>query len=128
MPEYMFLMHDDANNDATDEASDNANDWQPYLSRLQGDGHFERGSAIGHGICVRKDGDAPAVTAHLTGYIRVNADDLAHAKSMLAGNPHFEAGNRRDPRTAADGLMLAALCEFRRRFFRPALRNLGFDH
>lgn len=95
MPEYMFLMHDDA--------SDNANDWQPYLSRLQGDGHFEGGSAIGHGICVRKDGDAPAVTAHLAGYIRVNADDLAHAKSMLAGNPHFEAGGtveiRELPRT-----------------------------
>ena len=34
----------------------------------------------------------PSLTAHLAGYIRVNADDLDHAKSLLAGNPHFEAG------------------------------------
>ena len=46
---------------------------------------------------------APPVTAHLTGYIRLNADSLDHAKSMLTGNPHFEAGGtveiRELPRT-----------------------------
>jgi len=43
------------------------------------------------------------VTAQLTGYIRLNADSLDHAKSMLTGNPHFEAGGtveiRELPRT-----------------------------
>ena len=54
-------------------------------------------------FCIRKTDKAPSLTAHLAGYIRVNADDLNHAKSMLAGNPHFEAGGtveiRELPRT-----------------------------
>ena len=66
-------------------------------------GHFEGGSAIGDGACVRKAGAAAALSAHLTGYIRLNANSLDHAKSMLAGNPHFEAGGtveiRELPRT-----------------------------
>ena len=32
------------------------------------------------------------MTAHLTGYFRVVADSLDDAKSMLAGNPLYEAG------------------------------------
>jgi hypothetical protein len=43
------------------------------------------------------------MSTHLTGYVRVSADSLAHAKSMVAGNPHFEAGGtveiRELPRT-----------------------------
>ena len=95
MPEFMLLMHDDA--------SDNEPDWQPYLSKLAGTGHFEGGSAIGPGVCIRKVGRTPSITAHLAGYLRVNADNLEHAKSMVAGNPHFEAGGtveiRELPRT-----------------------------
>jgi hypothetical protein len=52
---------------------------------------------------VRKRGATPSVTAHLTGYVRVVADSLDHAKSMLAGNPLYEAGGiveiRELPRT-----------------------------
>lgn len=84
MPDYMFFMHDDAR--------DGENDWEPYLTKLKANGSFEGGSAIGNGVCVRKGGEVPSLTAHLTGYIRVNADDLDHARSLLAGNPHFEAG------------------------------------
>jgi hypothetical protein len=84
VPEYIFLMHDDA--------SDGDDDWGPYLKTLKDSGHFEGGSAIGDGACVRKAGAAAALSAHLTGYIRLNAISLDHAKSMLAGNPHFEAG------------------------------------
>jgi hypothetical protein len=29
---------------------------------------------------------------HLIGYVRVNANNLDHAKSLLVENPHFEAG------------------------------------
>jgi hypothetical protein len=43
------------------------------------------------------------VTEHLAGYIRVTADSLDAARSLLAGNPHFEAGGtveiRELPRT-----------------------------
>ena len=50
------------------------------------------GSAIGEGPCLRKAGAAPGVTAHLAGFIRVNADSLAAAKPLLPGNPVYEAG------------------------------------
>ena len=95
MTEYILLMHDDA--------LDDGNAWEPYLERLKKTGCFQGGSAIGDGVCVRKTGAPPSVTAHLTGYIRVNADSLDHAKSMLTGNPLFEAGGtveiRELPRT-----------------------------
>jgi hypothetical protein len=95
MVDYVFLMHDDAD----DEGS-----WEPYLQRLKTNGSFEGGSAIGDGVCVRKRGTAPSVTAHLSGFIRVKADNIEHAKTLLAGNPHFEGGGtveiRELPRTS----------------------------
>jgi hypothetical protein len=95
MPEYILLMHDDAIDDETA--------WEPYLRKLKQSGAFEGGSAIGDGVCARKSGTPPEVTAHLTGYIRVTADSLEQAKSLLVGNPHFEAGGtveiRELPRT-----------------------------
>jgi hypothetical protein len=95
MPEYIFLMHGDADDDETA--------WGPYLRRLEQSGCFQGGSAIGEGICVRKRGAAPSLTAYLTGYFRVVADSLDDAKSMLAGNPMYEAGGtveiRELPRT-----------------------------
>jgi hypothetical protein len=95
MTEYIFLMHDDC--DADEKA------WEPYLHGLQQSGFFEGGSAIGGGVCVRKRGAPASVTAHLAGFIRVNADSLDQAKSLLIGNPVFEAGGtveiRELPRT-----------------------------
>ena len=94
MADYIFLMHDDAADDG---------DWEPYLGRLRQSGSFQGGSAIGDGVCARKSGSAAPVTAYLTGYIRVTAESLDQAKSLLAGNPHFEAGGtveiRELPRT-----------------------------
>jgi hypothetical protein len=95
MAEYIFLMHNDSRRD------DSA--WLPYLRRLQDGGFFEGGSAIGEGECIRKSGTPPPVTAHLAGYIRVHAASLDQAKSLLIGNPVFEAGGtveiRELPRT-----------------------------
>jgi hypothetical protein len=95
MTDSIFLMHDDAIGD--DKA------WGPYLDRLKQDGFFEGGSAIGGGVCARRSGELPPVTSHLIGYIRVNADGINQAKSLLAGNPVFEAGGtveiRELPRT-----------------------------
>jgi len=84
MGNYIFFMHDDATADETA--------WQPYLRRLQQSGCFEGGSAIGDGVCERKTGAPASPTKHLAGFIRVNADSLDHAKSLLVGNPTFEAG------------------------------------
>ena len=95
MAEYILLMHDDA--------LDDERSWEPYLRQLRESGCFQGGSAIGEGICLRKKGAVPPVTTQLVGYIRLNADSLDHAKSMLTGNPHFEAGGtveiRELPRT-----------------------------
>jgi hypothetical protein len=95
MPEYIFLMHDDGPADEQD--------WQPYLHKLQQSGCFQGGSAIGEGVCIRKTGSSAAMTAHLAGFIRVEADSLAAAKSLLSGNPVYEAGGtveiRELPRT-----------------------------
>jgi hypothetical protein len=95
MPDYILLMHDDS--DADDKA------WAPYLQRLQRDGFFQGGSAIGEGVCLRRSGTPAPVTAHLAGFIRINADSLDQAKSLLTGNPVFEAGGtveiRELPRT-----------------------------
>jgi hypothetical protein len=74
-----------------------------HTSKLQQGGYFEGGSAIGDGVCARKNGAPASVTVHLTGYIRVNANSPDQAKSLLTGNPHFEAGGtveiRELPRT-----------------------------
>jgi hypothetical protein len=58
MTEYILLMHDDAIDDDTA--------WEPYLRKLRQSGVFEGGSAIGDGVCARKSGTPPGVTAHLT--------------------------------------------------------------
>jgi len=96
MAEYILFMHDDA-------AADDASAWDTYLQALDRKGVFEGGSEIGSGVCVRKSGAPPAVTRHLAGYIRVTAATIEEAKSLLAGNPHFEAGGtieiRELPRT-----------------------------
>jgi hypothetical protein len=96
MADYIFLMHDDA-------AMEAAQSWEDYIRKLMDGGWFEGGSVIGNGVCMRKNGAAPPVTAHVVGYIRVNARDIAHAQSLLSGNPHFEAGGtveiRELPRT-----------------------------
>jgi hypothetical protein len=96
MAEYLFLMHDDATADET--AS-----WDDYIERLLEEEAFEGGSVVGDGVCVRKNGAAAPVTAHIVGYIRVDASSLAEAQALLAGNPHFEAGGtveiRELPRT-----------------------------
>jgi hypothetical protein len=84
MPDYLFLMHNDA------VAAGQA--WAPYLHMLIEDGTLRGGSAIGDGVCERKHGVPAALTSHLAGFMRVSADNLEHARSLLAGNPVFEAG------------------------------------
>ena len=95
MADYILFMHDDATDDPTA--------WDRYLQTLKQNGVFEGGSAIGTGICMRKGTPAPDITRHLAGYIRVAAATIEEVTSLLAGNPHFEAGGtveiRELPRT-----------------------------
>jgi len=88
MPDFLLLTH--RHEDVR--PADQDHQWDAYLARLRAAGSLQGGSAIGDGICVRKDGEAPAITDHLTGFIRVGADDLDGACALLAGHPVFEAG------------------------------------
>jgi hypothetical protein len=96
MADYILFMHDDA-------ATDDPSAWDGYLQTLKRKGVFEGGSEIGGGVCIRKGAAAAGITKHLGGYIRVSAVTIDEAKSLLAGNPHFEAGGtveiRELPRT-----------------------------
>ena len=86
MADYMLLMHELPNGMAYP-------DWGPYLAKLGASGHLRGGSAIGGGLCVRRDsGDTPDITRHIGGYIKVEAESLDAAKDLLAGNPVYEAG------------------------------------
>lgn len=84
MADFIFLMHNDA--------AERADDWAAYLAKLNASGRFRGGSTIGSGLLARKSGDAQSTTAHITGYIRIEADDLAHARNFVAGNPTYEGG------------------------------------
>ena len=97
MSEYMLLMHGDEIGEVRDD------EWAPYLQKLKDGGYFRGGSAIGNGECARKSGAIPDISRHLSGFIRVEADSIFQARSLLAGNPVFEAGGtveiRELPRT-----------------------------
>ncbi|MBI1214084.1 MAG: hypothetical protein GC190_21690 [Alphaproteobacteria bacterium] len=85
MAEFIFFMHAEA-------PHARAQDWAAYFAKLRAAGAFEGGSAIGAGSCERKTGAPPPLSTQLSGYIRVSARDLAEARTLLAGNPVYEAG------------------------------------
>lgn len=97
MKDYILLMHNDARTDG----GDGPRDWPAYFAKLREAGAFQGGSSIGDGICVRKNDHAPAITAHLAGYIRIRAIDLDHARQLVAGNPVFEANGTVEVRELA---------------------------
>ncbi len=86
MTDFLFLMHDDAPNAVELEA------WGPYLARLRTEGHLSGGSAVTEGVCRRKAGPPGPLSAHIGGYLRVEAKDIDAAQALLPGNPVFEAG------------------------------------
>jgi hypothetical protein len=101
MPDYLLLMHDDIPASAARDA-----DWGTYLARLEAAGTLQGGSEIGPGVCVRKSGETPEITAHLAGFIRITAVSMDDARAWLAGNPVYEAGGtveiRELPQTSPD--------------------------
>ena len=85
MADFLQLMHNDVLG-PTDE------DWSAYLGKLRAGGHHEGGSAVGAGLCVRQGAAAPGISSHIGGYILIEARDLDEARSLVAGNPVYEAG------------------------------------
>jgi hypothetical protein len=84
MADFIYLMHEAEPADPVV--------WQAYIEGLNAKGVLRGGSAIGKGVCLRKDGPAPAISHHIVGYVRVEVDDMAAAQALLAGNPVYEAG------------------------------------
>jgi hypothetical protein len=84
--DFILLMHTDSTRAET------AGAWERYFTLLRTQGIFDGGSAIGGGDCYRQDGAVPDASSPLVGFIRIRADDLAHARRALAGNPVFESG------------------------------------
>ncbi len=94
MPDFLFFMH----NDAPGERAEGTGTL--YLSTLEASGHLRGGSAIGDGVCVRRDGKPVATAAHLSGFVRIEAASMEEAQRLLAGNlPVFEAGGTVEIRT-----------------------------
>lgn len=89
MKDYILLMHNDLPSGATDRDDDA---WARYLARLQATGRFDGGSAIGDGACVSKSGPSRDITASIGGYLRVRAESLDEVRTLLSGNPVYEAG------------------------------------
>lgn len=86
MSEFLLLMH----NDGALAVQDGA--WPRYIASLNALGVLRGGSSIGPGICVKRSGNGPGINSQLTGYIKIEATDLAHARELVQGNPTFEAG------------------------------------
>lgn len=85
MAEFLFLMHSDAREPVFE------NSWTVYIERLVSIGAMRAGSAIGGGRSFRHSGRPASLTDHIVGYLKIEAESIDHAVTMLAGNPIFEA-------------------------------------
>ena len=88
MNDYVLLMY----NDVPESQRRPGHEWGTYFAKLREAGVFQGGSSIGGGVCVRKEGRVPEITAHIGGYIRIRAVDLDAARALVAGNPVYEGG------------------------------------
>lgn len=89
MHDFLLIMYDDAINKAD---ADDDEKWSSYLACLRSSGRFEGGSSVGTGLMCRKDHPDRPSEPGMSGFIRVRANSLEHAKGFLSGNPTYEAG------------------------------------
>lgn len=87
MADYMMLMHNDL---TATEGGPEA--WEAYIAELVVQGRLLGGSVLGPGLCLRKGKRPPKLSAGITGFIRIEADDLSQVRRLLTGNPVYEAG------------------------------------
>lgn len=83
---FMLLMHSDYDMKGKPET------WDPYLKSLDAAGVLRGGSAIGSGLCLRKEGTPAEVSKSIVGYIKIEAPNVLQARKFLPGNPVYEAG------------------------------------
>ena len=79
MAEFMMLMRGGAN----------SADWTDYIAKLQSTGTFRGGSALGNGVCIAKEFQPDP--SGVTGFMRFEAESIETVRSLVEGNPVFEA-------------------------------------
>ncbi|MDB5337707.1 MAG: hypothetical protein JWN70_3326 [Planctomycetaceae bacterium] len=89
MNDYILLMHNDT---SKPHSADTDAAWGRYFEALNKSGRFLGGSALGGGQCFARSGTPREITAHIGGYIQVQANSLDDARTFLDGNPVFEGG------------------------------------
>ena len=97
MSEYILLMYNDAQDNSIVNDPDN---WSKYLDALYASGQFAEMSAIGGGLCCKKnqadlgahDRQQDQQQQQIVGSIRIRATNPLAAKQWLVGNPVYEAG------------------------------------
>ncbi len=81
MAEFMMLMKGGVGENG---------DWNTYIDRLIKTGMFRGGSALSNGLCANKQGiNRPCV---VTGFMRLEADNIKQIRELLEGNPVYESG------------------------------------
>jgi hypothetical protein len=85
MNDYILFMHNDGGRVEPEE-------WTAYTGALIAKGMLRGGSAIGGGMSVSQNGESSNITAHITGYIKIEAGDIEQVKAIVADNPVFKAG------------------------------------
>ncbi len=86
MADFLLLMHDDALSE--DDVRLGGLIWPGWKLRACYAGAAPSAAAYARARMARR----PRLRAHLTGFIRIEARDLRHAQSLLAGNPTYDAG------------------------------------
>lgn len=85
MAEFLFLMHSDVREPVSEDG------WNEYIEKLVSIGAMRAGSAVGGGRSFRRSGRPANVSGHIVGYLKIEAESVNHAETMLSGNPIFEA-------------------------------------
>jgi mannose-6-phosphate isomerase-like protein (cupin superfamily) len=75
MMDFIFFMHDDVPRGHRRRDGK----WMAYFAKLREVGAFQGGSSIGDGVCASKSSPTAAITGHISGYIRVCAENLESA-------------------------------------------------
>jgi hypothetical protein len=86
MQRFLVLMNSDT------ESPEQSGLWDSYINGLIEAKHLLGGSSLGNGVTVRKPKLDGTPIANHVGYLLLEATNIEEAKTLLLGNPVYEAG------------------------------------
>lgn len=86
MQRFLFLMNSDT------ESPEQRELWTSYVNGLIEGNHLLGGSSLANGVIVRKPKLEGVPSANHVGYLLIEATNIEEAKTLLLGNPVYEAG------------------------------------